>query len=289
MLLFGKVKLLKKNVRTINKEDLKFKKPNFKINYIELVKNIDIDVEQIDLYIQLGTQDAASTAILVGTIAVILGIILKKPKYQVIPDYLNKNFLKIKLNCIFSIYLMQYIYKLILERNMVDVNTIIGEPIETQVGITIIPISKVSFGFAAGGSEFRGETLKEYNKKDKDEEIQYKLPFGGGAGAGVSINPVAFLVVQEGSVKLMPVDHDSCLDKILDYVPDLMQKLNEMFNKSIQEKEARTKKIISEMKNRYNENYKSPEVKKQDQKVEENIKKANYVESDGEVFGNEES
>ena len=174
-------------------------------------------------------------------------------------------------------------------QNMVDVNTILGEPIETQVGITIIPISKVSFGFAAGGSEFRGETLKEYNKKDKDEEIQYKLPFGGGAGAGVSINPVAFLVVQEGSVKLMPVDHDSCLDKILDYVPDLMQKLNEMFNKSIQEKEARTKKIISEMKNRYNENYKSPEVKKQDQKVEENIKKANYVESDGEVFGNEES
>ena len=174
-------------------------------------------------------------------------------------------------------------------QNMVDVNTIIGEPIETQVGITIIPISKVSFGFAAGGSEFRGETLKEYNKKDKDEEIQYKLPFGGGAGAGVSINPVAFLVVQEGSVKLMPVDHDSCLDKILDYVNDLMQKLNEMFNKSIQEKEARTKKIISEMKNRYNENYKSPEVKKQDQKVEENIKKANYVESDGEVFGNEES
>lgn len=174
-------------------------------------------------------------------------------------------------------------------QNMVDVNTIIGEPIETQVGITIIPISKVSFGFAAGGSEFRGETLKEYNKKDKDEEIQYKLPFGGGAGAGVSINPVAFFVVQEGSVKLMPVDHDSCLDKILDYVPDLMQKLNEMFNKSIQEKEARTKKIISEMKNRYNENYKSPEVKKQDQKVEENIKKANYVESDGEVFGNEES
>ena len=174
-------------------------------------------------------------------------------------------------------------------QNMVDVNTIIGEPIETQVGITIIPISKVSFGFAAGGSEFRGETLKEYNKKDKDEEIQYKLPFGGGAGAGVSINPVAFLVVQEGSVKLMPVDHDSCLDKILDYVPDLMQKLNEMFNNSIQEKEARTKKIISEMKNRYNENYKSPEVKKQDQKVEENIKKANYVESDGEVFGNEES
>lgn len=172
-------------------------------------------------------------------------------------------------------------------QNMVDVNTIIGEPIETQVGITIIPISKVSFGFAAGGSEFRGETLKEYNKKDKDEEIQYKLPFGGGAGAGVSINPVAFLVVQEGNVKMMPVDHDSCLDRILDYVPDLMQKINEMFNKTIQEKEARTKKIISEMRNRCSEKPKSPEVQKQEEKVKDNIQKANYVESDGEVFGDE--
>lgn len=174
-------------------------------------------------------------------------------------------------------------------QNMVDVNTIIGEPIETQVGITIIPISKVSFGFAAGGSEFRGETLKEYNKRDKDEEIQYKLPFGGGAGAGVSINPVAFLVVQEGNVKLMPVDHDSCLDKILDYVPDLMQKINEMFNKTIQEKETRTKKIINDMRNRYSEKTKSPEVNKQEEKVEENIQKASYVESDGEVFGDEQS
>lgn len=68
-------------------------------------------------------------------------------------------------------------------QNMVDVNTIIGESIETPNGITIIPISKVCFGFAAGGSEFNGETLKEYNRKDNDEEIEYKLPFGGGAGA----------------------------------------------------------------------------------------------------------
>ncbi len=66
-------------------------------------------------------------------------------------------------------------------QDMVDVNTIIGEPIETSNGITIIPISKVSFGFAAGGSEFSGETVKEYKQKDRDEEIEYKLPFGGGA------------------------------------------------------------------------------------------------------------
>ena len=152
-------------------------------------------------------------------------------------------------------------------QNMVDVNTIVGEPIQSMNGITIIPISKVSFGFAAGGSEFSGETIKQYRMKDKDEEIEYKLPFGGGAGAGVSINPVAFLVVQEGNVKLMPVDHDSCFDKILDYVPDLMQKLNEMFNKSIQEKEARTKKIINEMRNRHNEKIKSPEIKEQEEKI----------------------
>lgn len=177
-------------------------------------------------------------------------------------------------------------------QNMVDVNTIIGESIETQNGITIIPISKVCFGFAAGGSEFGVETLKEYNKKDKDEEIEYKLPFGGGAGAGVSIHPVAFLVVQDNNVKLMPVDHDSCIDKLLDYVPDLIQKMNEMFNKSIQQKENRTNKIINEMRNRNNyttNKPKSSEVKGQEQKVADNEKQAVndeeriFAEADGEV------
>ena len=64
-------------------------------------------------------------------------------------------------------------------KDMVDVNTIIGEPIEVANGMMIIPISKVSFGFAAGGSEFKGETIDEYKKKDKEEEVQYRLPFGG--------------------------------------------------------------------------------------------------------------
>ena len=92
-------------------------------------------------------------------------------------------------------------------QNMIDVNTIIGEPIETNNNVIIIPVSKVGFGFAAGGSEFRGETINEYNKKEKEEQIQYKLPFGGGAGAGVSINPVAFIVVQQNNVKLLPIEH----------------------------------------------------------------------------------
>lgn len=115
--------------------------------------------------------------------------------------------------------------------DMIDVNTIIGEPIETSNGIVIIPISKVSFGFAAGGSEFKGETVDEYKKKDKDESIQYRLPFGGGSGAGVSINPISFLVVQQDKVKLLPVNHTSYMDKILDYIPEAMEKIDEMINK----------------------------------------------------------
>lgn len=118
-------------------------------------------------------------------------------------------------------------------QDMVDVNTIIGDPIQTSSNIVIIPISKVCFGFAAGGSEFNEETIDEYKRKDKEEEVQYKLPFGGGAGAGVSINPVAFLVVQEGTVKLLPVNHSSAMDKLLDYVPDLFEKVNEIINKSV--------------------------------------------------------
>lgn len=115
--------------------------------------------------------------------------------------------------------------------DMIDVNTIIGEPIETSNGIVIIPISKVSFGFAAGGSEFKGETVDAYNRKDKDESIQYRLPFGGGSGAGVSINPISFLIVQEDKVKLLPVNHSSCIDKILDYVPELFEKAEGMMER----------------------------------------------------------
>ena len=109
--------------------------------------------------------------------------------------------------------------------SMIDVNTIIGEPIETSNNIVIIPISKVAFGFAAGGSEFKGETLDEYTKKDKDERVQYRLPFGGGSGAGVSINPIAFLIVENEKVRLLPVNHTSCIDKLLDYVPDLFERI----------------------------------------------------------------
>ena len=126
-------------------------------------------------------------------------------------------------------------------QDMVDVNTIIGEPIETSNNMVIIPISKVGFGFAAGGSEFSGETLDEYTKKEKEEQVQYRLPFGGGAGAGVSISPVAFLVVSTNNVKLLPVSHSSALDKLMDYVPDLMEKVKCYLNKSMQNRKEEKK------------------------------------------------
>ena len=142
-------------------------------------------------------------------------------------------------------------------QDMIDVNTIIGEPIETSNNIVIIPISKVSFGFAAGGSEFKGETVDEYTKKDKEEAIEYRLPFGGGSGAGVTINPIAFLVIQPNNVKLMPVNHSSSLDKLLDYMPDLMEKANNMMNKCVQTKKEQTQKIIKEMQKKQQKNNKN--------------------------------
>ena len=146
-------------------------------------------------------------------------------------------------------------------QDMVDVNTIIGEPIETSNNIVIIPISKVSFGFAAGGSEFKGETIDEYKKVEKEEAIQYRLPFGGGAGAGVSINPIAFLVITNDNVRLLPVNHSSSIDKLLDYIPDLMERANNMMNRCIQNKKEETEKIINTIKKNTNNNH---ETKKED-------------------------
>lgn len=133
-------------------------------------------------------------------------------------------------------------------QDMIDVNTIIGEPIHADNNIVIIPVSKVTFGFAAGGSEFNGETIDEYNKKDKEEQIQYRLPFGGGSGAGVTINPVAFIVINNDNVKLIPVNHSSAIDKLLDYVPDLIDKTGEIMNKCLNNKKEKAKEILKNMK-----------------------------------------
>ena len=116
-------------------------------------------------------------------------------------------------------------------KQMIDVNTIIGDPIKALDNTVIIPISKVGFGFAAGGSEFTGETVNSYNRREKEENIKYRLPFGGGSGAGVNITPVAFLIVQNDTVKLIEASHSSVLDKLVEYVPDVIEKANKLFSK----------------------------------------------------------
>ncbi len=149
-------------------------------------------------------------------------------------------------------------------QDMIDVNTIIGEPIETTNNVVIIPISKVCFGFASGGSEFKGETIDEYTKKEREEEIQYRLPFGGGAGAGVNIMPVAFLIIQSNNVKLLPVDHTSSIDKLLDYMPDLVEKANNLMNKAMQNKKEEKNKERQEEIRQKKEEQKKEEQKKQE-------------------------
>lgn len=156
-------------------------------------------------------------------------------------------------------------------KDMIDVDTIIGEPISTGIDTLIIPISKVCFGFAAGGSEFKGETINEYSKKEKEEQVQYRLPFGGGSGAGVSIEPVAFLVVSNGIVKLLPVNHDSYIDKLIDYVPDIIDKSSELI-KTVKDK----KKCTEELKQKIEESLEEDDIESD---FEEEIS-ANIVDED---------
>lgn len=112
-------------------------------------------------------------------------------------------------------------------KDMVDVNTIIGDPITTADGTVIIPVSKVAFGFASGGSDF---TTKEHEARaDKNDPL-----FAGGSGAGVTIQPIAFLVVSSsGGVSMLPVDQKSstAVDRIVEAVPDLIEKAKSAFAK----------------------------------------------------------
>ncbi|MGI5893087.1 MAG: GerW family sporulation protein [Candidatus Merdivicinus sp.] len=104
-------------------------------------------------------------------------------------------------------------------KEMVDVNTIIGNPITTPDGTTIIPVSKVSFGFASGGSDL----------PTKDP----KKTFGGGGGAGVTLQPIAFLVVHEGNVRLLQIATASnTADKIVNAVPEVIDKISDALAKS---------------------------------------------------------
>lgn len=105
-------------------------------------------------------------------------------------------------------------------RSMVDVNTVIGTPVTGTKGTTIIPISKVSFGFIAGGGEY---TVDEHRSRTVTSE---NYPFAGGTGAGVSVQPVGFLVVGEDSVKVLPAQSNSAVERVVELLPQLMEEFS---------------------------------------------------------------
>ncbi|MBC8611713.1 GerW family sporulation protein [Massiliimalia timonensis] len=117
-------------------------------------------------------------------------------------------------------------------REMVDVNTIIGEPILSPDGTVIIPVSKVSFGFASGGSDIPSKQPKDI--------------FGGASGAGVSIQPLAFLVVYQGNVKLLQMtSSDNTANNVVNMVPEVLDKISELFKKDKPEEKKSPKDASS--------------------------------------------
>ncbi len=110
-------------------------------------------------------------------------------------------------------------------KEMVDVNTILGDPVETPDGGVILTVSKVGFGFAAGGSEFVSDS------KGSEANSDNQLPFGGGSGGGVSITPIAFLIVNKDGVRLLHVDQNTHLyEKIIDLAPNAVDKIQQMLS-----------------------------------------------------------
>ena len=120
-------------------------------------------------------------------------------------------------------------------RNLVDTSTIIGEPIYAEGGVTIIPVSKVTYGFASGGADFPSKNNKEL--------------FGGGGGAGVTITPVAFLVISDGEVTLKHITaYDNAAERVVNLVPEMFDKVTGLVNKAKKDsaKKAADDAVLSE-------------------------------------------
>ncbi|WP_088013461.1 GerW family sporulation protein [Gottfriedia acidiceleris] len=112
---------------------------------------------------------------------------------------------------------------------MINVNTIIGDPISTPDGSLILTVSKVGVGFAAGGSEFRNYHLVD---GVKEAEVRSPHPFGGGTGGGASITPIAFLIVSKDGVKLLHLDQNTHLiEKLMDLTPQALEKVKKYMKK----------------------------------------------------------
>lgn len=103
-------------------------------------------------------------------------------------------------------------------RDMIDVNTIVGDAIPTADGCTVIPISRVSFGFVTGGGEY---TVAAHGRQEPAAP-QKDLPFAGGTGAGVTVQPLGFLVTGQDQVRLLPAQHYAPIDRVIELMPQAM-------------------------------------------------------------------
>ncbi|HHV78132.1 MAG TPA: sporulation protein YtfJ [Firmicutes bacterium] len=122
-------------------------------------------------------------------------------------------------------------------RDMVNVNTVVGDAVQAEDGTVIIPVSKVSFGFAAGGGEY------ETSRGEQSPGASGSLPFAGGSGAGVSVQPMGFLVAGKGHVRLLSIEEGQLLDKAIDLAPQIVSQISSMIRnrgKGPQTKEQET-------------------------------------------------
>lgn len=132
-------------------------------------------------------------------------------------------------------------------KGMVDVNTIVGDAVETPDGSIILPISKVAFGFGAGGSDYRVEDDGSSGSVTGSQAGVKLLPFGGGSGGGVSIRPIAFLVVGKHGVNIVPLDNQTHLyEKVIDAVPNLLDKIAAMFPYNTTSVETTTTETVTQ-------------------------------------------
>lgn len=112
-------------------------------------------------------------------------------------------------------------------KKMVDANSVVGEPMTAGDGVTIVPISKISIGFGGGGSDY---VSKNANTKEN--------PFGGGVGTGVKVTPVAFLVIKEGNVRMLPVaaPANTTADRLVEMIPDTLEKITSFIDSRLEKK-----------------------------------------------------
>ena len=120
-------------------------------------------------------------------------------------------------------------------KDMVDVNTVIGQPVHAGTDATVIPISRVSFGYVTAGGDISSQEQRHHEPENGD------FPFAGGSGAGVSVQPVGFLVVNGDSVRMLPATCQSVADRMVELIPTVMEDVKNLISKPDQDHRANSR------------------------------------------------